>query len=122
MTSIEHHLEEHSGRSNGLDSTGMDEKHTPWNHIIGFSISLVLTVLALWMVLHHIIHAAVLFGAIMALAILQAFVQLYFFMHITEHHVPQWPFHVWMLTLGVTFTILFVVASIWIMSFGAESY
>ncbi|PWI57595.1 hypothetical protein BM613_07945 [Sulfoacidibacillus thermotolerans] len=110
------HSYHHGGPSAGK------EDHGPWKHIIGFVISLLFTALALWMVVAHIAHASMLFAVILALAIAQAFVQLFFFMHISESHAPQWPFHVWMLTLGLLFTITVIVGSIWIMSFGTESY
>ncbi|MCI0182660.1 MAG: cytochrome C oxidase subunit IV family protein [Acidibacillus sp.] len=121
MSSVEHSFDEHNGSING-GPPAVDDSHGPWKHIIGYAISLVLTAVALWMVVSHVALASSLFAIIVILAVLQAFVQLFFFMHINESHAPQWPFHVWMLTLGLLFTITVIVGSIWIMSFGSESY
>lgn len=90
----------------------------PWMHIIGFVLSIVLTLAALWLVLGHAMRPAPLFFTIMVLAVLQIAVQLFFFMHITESYGPAW--HVWMLALGVVLVVAIVAGSIWIMTFGGD--
>jgi cytochrome o ubiquinol oxidase operon protein cyoD len=95
-----------------------DGEHGPWMHIIGFVISIALTLIALWLVLAHVMRPAPLFATIMILAVLQILVQLFFFMHILERRGPAW--HVWMLALGFVFAFTVIAGSIWIMTFGGE--
>jgi cytochrome o ubiquinol oxidase operon protein cyoD len=86
--------------------------------IIGFVLSIILTLAALWLVLGHVMRPGPLFFTIMVLAVLQIGVQLFFFMHITESYGPAW--HVWMLTLGMVLVVTIVAGSIWIMTFGGD--
>jgi cytochrome o ubiquinol oxidase operon protein cyoD len=92
----------------------------PWMHIIGFVLSLALTALALWMALAHVFSFRLLFAVILGLAVLQFFVQLFFFMHIKESHGRPW--HIWMLGLGLFLVVTIVAGSIWVMTFSSESY
>jgi cytochrome aa3 quinol oxidase subunit IV len=92
----------------------------PWPQIIGLVLSVVLTLVALWLVLIHALTHNVLLFIILALAVAQIFVQLFFFMHITEGQGPKW--HLWMLAVGMLFVVTIVACSIWIMSFGSEAY
>ena len=91
-------------------------EHGPWMHIIGFVLSIVLTLIALRLVLANAFHPAMMVTVILSLAVLQILVQLFFFMHITESHGPK--YHVLSLLLGAVFTIAIVAGSIWIMTFG----
>src|SRR5579875_1401011 len=93
----------------------------PWSHIVGFIISIVLTLVALWLVLNNMMTWAGLLFVILALAVLQILVQLFFFMHFTYSHGPK--YHVVALSLGLIFTVAIVAGSIWIMTFGGyQSY
>lgn len=56
----------------------------PWKHVIGFALSIVLTLLALWVALGTNLPAIWILTIIFAFAILQAAVQLLLFMHLTE--------------------------------------
>jgi cytochrome o ubiquinol oxidase subunit IV len=108
MTTVHGNIQSHR-HSNG-----------PWPQIIGLILSVVLTLVALWLVLIHALSQNVLLFIILALAVAQIFVQLFFFMHITEGAGPKW--HVWMLAVGMLLVVTIVAGSIWVMSFGAESY
>lgn len=102
---------------NGVDSDG--GRHAagfPWHHVIGFVLSIALTLLALWMVVRHIAGPGVLLALILVLAALQIGVQLFFFMHVTESPGPK--YHVLALSLGIVFTFAVVAGSVWIMTFG----
>lgn len=87
----------------------------PWSHVIGYIISLVLTLVALLMVVNHAAHGGVLLLVILLLAVIQIFVQLFFFMHITEKHGPA--YHVVTLSVGLFFTFAIIAGSLWIMTF-----
>jgi cytochrome o ubiquinol oxidase operon protein cyoD len=84
-------------------------------YIVGYVASLVLTVLALWLVLSHGLGKQSLVLAILLLAALQVIVQLFLFMHVTEGDGP--PTHSIAIGMGFFFTLVFVLGSIWILSF-----
>jgi len=92
------------------------ERRFPWLHVVGYVLSLILTVLAFLAVLHHWLTGNPLVTVIMVLAVLQIVVQLFFFMHFTEGHGPK--YHILALGFALLFTVAFVGGSIWIMSFG----
>jgi len=90
----------------------------PWTHVIGYVLSIVLTVIGFWVVLAHNMGAGATITTIMVLAVLQIFVQLWFFMHIRESHGPA--YHVATLSVGFLFVFVIIAGSIWIMSFGYQ--
>lgn len=87
----------------------------PWRQIGGYLLSLALTLVALYLVMHHVLPAASLLVVILALAAVQAAVQLGFFMHLRESTGPAW--HIVSLALGVGIALGIVAFSIWILSF-----
>ncbi len=99
-------------------STG-HKKHSMKKYIIGYLSSLVLTALAFWLALTRAMHVGPLLVVLTLLAGVQIFVQLYFFMHVTEGDGP--PFHSVFLLLGLIFTFAIAIMSVWIMGFPAFS-
>jgi cytochrome o ubiquinol oxidase subunit IV len=87
-------------------------------YIIGYILSLLLTVAAFWLVLSHVMSSPPLGVTILLLASAQIFVQLFFFMHVKESDGPS--YHGMALLLGAIFTVTVVFGSIWIMSFQAQ--
>lgn len=87
----------------------------PWSHIIGYLLSIALTVAAFEMVFHHAAKFGLLLFVILVLAALQILVQLLFFMHVTERHGPH--YHLMMFAVALFFVFVFVGASMWIMTF-----
>ncbi|KAA6451115.1 cytochrome aa3 quinol oxidase subunit IV [Bacillus swezeyi] len=57
--------------------------HFPWKHLVGFLLSIVLTLLALWVIYTDLSMSAKLW-IIFGFAIIQAGLQLLMFMHMTE--------------------------------------
>ncbi|WP_273369014.1 cytochrome o ubiquinol oxidase subunit IV [Alicyclobacillus herbarius] len=104
------------GKLSDRGKAGKEHGHGPWMHVIGFVISIILTLAALWLVLSHAMRPEPLFATIMILAVLQILVQLFFFMHILDRRGPAW--HVWMLMLAFVFAFVVIAGSIWIMTFG----
>lgn len=76
-------------------------------------LSIVLTFAAYFAVVEHIFENQVLVLAIMALALAQFFVQLFFFLHLGKEEKPRWN----AVTLFSTISIILivVVGSLWIM-------
>ncbi|ANB59060.1 cytochrome aa3 quinol oxidase, subunit IV [Anoxybacillus sp. B7M1] len=87
----------------------------PWKHIVGFILSLVLTFIALWVALSSGWTIKAILGVIVALAVLQAALQLFMFMHMTESDSGR----VQTINMLYSFFIAVVVVagSIWVMWF-----
>ena len=90
---------------------------SPKMYIIGYILSVVLTIIPLVLVLNHGMSALPLIIVILLAATLQIFVQLFFFMHVTEGEGPS--YHGMALVLGAIFAITIIAGSIWIMSFNS---
>ena len=89
----------------------------PWSHVVGYLLSLVLTIGAFALVFRAKLSFHETLFVILFLAVLQILVQLLFFMHVTERHGPS--YHMMMFGLAMFFVFVIVGASIWIMSFGS---
>lgn len=94
------------------------KKRIPMNHVIGFLLSITMTLLAAWAVVSSNLPVRWVIISILILALLQAGVQLFMFMHITEKgsgggHVPwNMMFH------GFALAAIIVAGSLFTMSFG----
>ncbi|UOQ45985.1 cytochrome aa3 quinol oxidase subunit IV [Halobacillus salinarum] len=64
--------------------SGQSNNHFPWNHVLGFALSIFLTVLAVWIALYTSLSVTAVIWIIVGLAVLQALVQLFMFMHVRE--------------------------------------
>ena len=86
---------------------------------MGFVLSLVLTIGAAWLVSAYISSGRAMFapdvliGIVLALAIVQLFVQLIFFMHLADESGPRWKLGALVSAVGII--LIVVVGSIWIM-------
>lgn len=83
-------------------------------YLIGFSLSLILTLLSYSAVINHGLRASSLVAFIIGLAITQFIVQLFFFMHLGQETKPRWKLLVLFFMLGVV--LILVVGSLWIMA------
>ncbi len=63
---------------------------TPKDYVIGFTASLLLTALSFSLVLAKIASGSVLFYLLIALALLQAGIQLLCFLHLGQEAKPRW--------------------------------
>lgn len=93
-------------------------KRIPVQHIVGFVLSLALTVIAAWAALESDLPKGWIITGIMVLAVIQAAIQLFMFMHMTESasgngHVPwNMMFH------GFLIVTIIVAGSLFTMSYG----
>ncbi|AWB43588.1 cytochrome o ubiquinol oxidase subunit IV [Paenibacillus sp. CAA11] len=90
------------------------------SYVIGFVLSIILTIIPLVIVLNDLMNRTAAFVVIMAAAVLQLFVQLFFFMHLRETEKPRW--NVMGLVLGVVILVTVVAGSIWIMEYNKVGY
>lgn len=83
------------------------------SYIIGFILSIVLTIIPYTIVVHHMLTGDALVIGVVLLAIAQLFVQLLFFLHLSTAPEQQWN----VLTFAFTVLILsiLVIGSLWIM-------
>lgn len=98
-------------------------KATLRSYITGFVLSLALTLGAAWLVSasiksagsgHAIFTPDMLIGILLALAIVQLFVQLIFFMHLADESGPRWKLGGLISAVGII--LIVVIGSIWIMN------
>jgi len=87
-------------------------------YTLGFIFSIILTVIPLMLVLNHVFSKNILLASILGMAVLQFFIQLFFFMHIKDGEKPR--YNVMALILGIVFVITIVEGSIWIMTFNSQ--
>jgi len=83
------------------------------NYITGFLLSIALTLTAFLLVMQRLLVGSTLVLAILALAIIQLWVQLIFFLHLDIEKGPRWNLAIFLSTLGIV--LLLVVGSLVIM-------
>ena len=88
----------------------------PWKHIVGYLLSLILTVIDFWISLKLHLPASATIATIVVLAIFQMMVQLFLFMHLTER-IHGNAFQKLFIYGGIFFAICVVAGSIWVMTF-----
>lgn len=84
------------------------------SYIVGFILSIVLTFVAYILVVNHILEGVWLVGAIIVLAIIQLFVQLFFFLHLGKESKPRW--NLLMFSFALLVVVIVVFGSLWIMN------
>ena len=81
------------------------------SYIIGFFLSIALTLLSYFVVVNQILSGEILTATILGLAIIQLFVQLIFFLHLLKG--PRWNIIFFISTVSII--LIVVVGSLWIM-------
>jgi cytochrome o ubiquinol oxidase subunit IV len=90
-------------------------KHeTTKSFIIGFALSILLTLVAYLAVVNHLFPSVILITFILVLAFMQLAVQLLFFLHMGREPRPRWNLYVFLSAFSIILFI--VVTSIWIMN------
>jgi cytochrome aa3-600 menaquinol oxidase subunit 4 len=90
----------------------------PWKHVIGYLLSIGLTLLALWGALYTDWSLRLILIVIFGLALIQAALQLLLFMHMTE--TSSGKFQVTTMLHALFIFIVIIAGSIWVMSFGGH--
>ena len=83
------------------------------SYIVGFIISLVLTIIPFVMVAKHMLSNNAMYITIGLFALAQLFVQLVFFLHLSFKSSARWNLSVFLFTLIVV--LILVLGSLWIM-------
>lgn len=98
-----------------IEHTSPSHEQSNFNqYVFGFISSLVLTSVAFLAVEHHTFNRAVTIGAIVALALIQLFIQFVFFLHLNRESKPRWNLFVFGFMALVV--LILVVGSLWIMN------
>ncbi len=87
-------------------------------YLIGFILSIVLTIIPLVLVLEHLLSKTATLVSIVAAAALQFVIQLFFFMHIRDGEGPR--YNAMALILGLVFALTIIIGAIWIMTFNSQ--
>ncbi|MFC0187648.1 cytochrome aa3 quinol oxidase subunit IV [Fictibacillus aquaticus] len=88
----------------------------PWKHVVGYILSMVLTLMALWVALDTDFSQKTIFTIIYIFAFLQAALQLLMFMHMTESSNGR--IQTANILFAVFIAITVVAGSVWVMSAG----
>ncbi|SFL55277.1 cytochrome aa3 quinol oxidase subunit IV [Salibacterium qingdaonense] len=91
------------------------QEYFPWKQILGFCLSIILTVLALLVTFFMSYSRETTIVVIVALASFQLLVQLIMFMHLNE---LEKSFQIAVVSYGATVAIIVVAGTIWIMESG----
>ncbi len=96
----------------------LDEIKKEWHgslkgYLIGFITCLVLTGFSFLLVISKVVTGPVLVYTILGLALIQAIIQLLFFLHVGQEAKPKWETWVFYSMIGVL--LIIVIGSLWIM-------
>lgn len=83
-------------------------------YVIGFSLSVYLTIVAYLLVTKHLFDGRLLIALIIGLAVLQFVVQVYYFLHLGQETRPRWKLVSFIFMIGTVGILVF--GSLWIMS------
>ncbi len=83
------------------------------SYTTGFIISVVLTLISFWLVGFGVLPKAQLYVVVGILALVQLFVQLVFFLHLSTHSKASWNLLSFLFTLLMV--LIFVLGTLWIM-------
>lgn len=83
------------------------------SYLIGFLLSILLTLIAYFMVVEHVFTNRVLMYTIVGLGVIQMLIQLFFFLHLGQEPKPYWNGQLFLFML--TILVILVIGSIWIM-------
>jgi cytochrome o ubiquinol oxidase operon protein cyoD len=92
----------------------MHNNATLKSYVIGFILSIVLTLAAYFLVANHLLIGGGLYAAIFGLALIQLIVQLVFFLHMAQESKPRWNLMIFLSFISIIAIV--VIASLWIIS------
>ncbi|MGM7723238.1 cytochrome aa3 quinol oxidase subunit IV [uncultured Metabacillus sp.] len=91
-----------------------NQHHFPWSHVIGFLFSIALTFLAVWLGLYTDLPLNTVIIIVFSLAFLQAAIQLFMFMHVSEGASGGW--QVGKMISAAFIALVIVVGTVWVMT------
>lgn len=97
-----------------MANKSVDHKHFPWSHVIGFVMSIALTFLAVWLGLYTDLALNTVIILVFGLAFIQAGIQLFMFMHVTEGENGIW--QVGKMLSAAFIALVIVIGTVWVMN------
>ncbi|MFC0522248.1 cytochrome aa3 quinol oxidase subunit IV [Pontibacillus salicampi] len=94
-------------------SNQQNHDHFPWSHVIGFASSIVLTLIAVWVALYSSFTTTMILWTILILALVQAGIQLFMFMHIREGDSNT---QIGTMVYSAIIGVIIVGGSVWVMN------
>lgn len=93
----------------------MEEKYTSPLHIyvIGFVLCILLTLASYFVLVEKFFSPDITLATIIGLGLVQAFLQLFFFLHLGQEPKPKW--HTFAFYCMVTVLLVLLIGSFWIM-------
>lgn len=82
-------------------------------YIVGFILSVVLTLAAYWFTVSGAVVSWMLFISLSVMALLQFGIQLWFFLHMRDEDEPRWKLLVF--NLAMVLLTIFIIGTLWIM-------
>ena len=83
------------------------------SYLTGFLLSILLTLVAYFIVVEHVFSSRILIYTIIGLGILQMLIQLLFFLHLGQEPKPYWNCQLFLFM--ITILLIIVIGSLWIM-------
>ncbi|WP_059103472.1 cytochrome aa3 quinol oxidase subunit IV [Shouchella shacheensis] len=102
--------------SNEQEANQNSHQHFPWQHVIGFLLSIVLTLAAVWIAFLDTMDLWMKVTIIFVFAFIQMGVQLFMFMHIGEGKEGKW--QIGHTLFAIVIAIIIVVGSYWVIMSG----
>ena len=102
-----------SKKASTIETIQSEAHGTYTSYILGFVMSLILTLIAYFAVIKEILQGWSLILVIMGIGIIQLFVQLLFFLHLGSESKPRWNLMVFLFS-GMVLVVI-VGGSLWIM-------
>ena len=97
-----------------MSNKTVNQKHFPWSHVIGFVMSIALTFLAVWLGLYTDLAVNTVVILVFGLAFVQAGIQLFMFMHVTEGENGIW--QVGKMLSAAFIALVIVVGTVWVLN------
>lgn len=83
------------------------------SYLTGFLLSILLTLVAYFIVVEHVFSSRILIYTIIGLGIVQMLIQLLFFLHLGQEPKPYWNCQLFLFM--ITILLIIVIGSLWIM-------
>ena len=99
--------------SDNKETLGIPASGTFRSYIMGFILSVVLTLVPFWLVNAEMIHGWALIMVLASFAVAQLAVQLLLFLHLGHEAKPRW--NILALLFAILVVVIVVLGSIWIM-------
>jgi cytochrome aa3-600 menaquinol oxidase subunit 4 len=96
-----------------MASKTSNHNHFPWSHVIGFLFSIALTFLAVWLGLYTDLPLNTVIIMVFVLAFLQAAIQLFMFMHVSE---GEGGWQIGKMISAAFIALVIVVGTVWVMT------